>query len=205
MNRLATWTRCARFGREPDGTSAVEFALIVPLFLMLIFGIVDFSRALWAWNQAEKATQAGVRFAVVNNLVAGGLNFDGVPLAGGSGLPVPVAAVNNGNPIVCTSTSAGAVSCAPNGWGPVNTAAFNAIVARMQVFFAAIGPENVVIEYRHVGLGFAGNPYGPDIAPAVTVRLTGLAFNFLTPIVAGLVSIPMPAFAATLTGEDLSS
>ena len=74
----------------------------------------------------------------------------------------------------------------------------------MQIIYNKIQPENVVVEYTHVGLGFAGNPLGPDLHPAVTVRLVGMGFEFLTPGLAGLLPIiTMPDFAATMTGEDL--
>jgi Flp pilus assembly protein TadG len=47
--------------REDRGAAAVEFALVLPLLLLLIFGIVDFGRA---WNMQLALTQAareGVR------------------------------------------------------------------------------------------------------------------------------------------------
>jgi hypothetical protein len=185
------------------GISAVEFAMITPVFCLFIFGIIDFSRMLWEWNRAQEATQLGVRFAVVSPLVAGGLDFDGVPMAGGSGLPVPVSSVNSGDPIVCTSTGTGNASCTPNGYNPYNATAFTNIVNRMRNAHDGIQHSNVVIEYRHIGLGFAGNPYGPDIAPLVTIRLVNMQFIFVTPGLAGLATINMPGFAASLTAEDL--
>ena len=47
------------------GATAVEFALVMLLFLMMILGMVDFSRMLFAWNSATEATRAGARYAVV--------------------------------------------------------------------------------------------------------------------------------------------
>ena len=83
--------------------------------------------------------------------------------------------------------------------------AFGLIVARMQLIYDKIQPENVIVEYRHIGLGFAGNPLGPDLHPAVTITLVNMQFDFITPGFAGIFDIAMPAFTATMTGEDLSS
>jgi Flp pilus assembly protein TadG len=43
----------------------VEFALVVIVFLVIVFGVVEFGRALWTWNTIVQATRAGARFAVV--------------------------------------------------------------------------------------------------------------------------------------------
>lgn len=47
------------------GQTLVEFALVVLIFLVVLFGIVEFSRALWTYNTIVQATRAGARFAVV--------------------------------------------------------------------------------------------------------------------------------------------
>lgn len=53
--------------RRESGQSLVEFALVVPIFLLLLLGIVEFARA---WNIYEVLTDAareGARNAVVDN------------------------------------------------------------------------------------------------------------------------------------------
>ncbi|HSS65745.1 MAG TPA: hypothetical protein VLS27_15040, partial [Gammaproteobacteria bacterium] len=67
-----------------------------------------------------------------------------------------------------------------------------------------IEAANVVIEYRHVGLGIAGTPdsFGPEIQPTVTVWLRDMKFEFITPGLVGIVDISMPRFDATMTAED---
>jgi hypothetical protein len=47
------------------GATAVEFALVLMIFLMFLLGLVDFSRMLFTWNAATEATRAGARYAVV--------------------------------------------------------------------------------------------------------------------------------------------
>ena len=56
-----------------SGASAAEFAMVLPLLLLLIFGIIDGGRFLWAMNRAQKATQSGARFAAVTDMVPAGL------------------------------------------------------------------------------------------------------------------------------------
>jgi len=48
------------------GQSLVEFALIFPVLILLLFGIVDFGRAIYTYNTIGNAARDGVRVAVVN-------------------------------------------------------------------------------------------------------------------------------------------
>jgi hypothetical protein len=62
----------AKLARTESGQALVEFALVVPIFLLILFGIVEFARA---WNIYEVLTDAGregTRNAVVNNLMTEG-------------------------------------------------------------------------------------------------------------------------------------
>ena len=45
----------------------VEFALILPILLLLIFGIMEYSRLFYAWIIIENAARSGVRYAVTGN------------------------------------------------------------------------------------------------------------------------------------------
>lgn len=46
-----------------EGQSLVEFALVLPLFLLLILGVVDGGRAIFAYNQMAQVTRAVAREA----------------------------------------------------------------------------------------------------------------------------------------------
>jgi len=48
-----------------SGSVAVEFAMVLLVFLTFLLGITDFSRMLYTWNAATEATRAGARYAVV--------------------------------------------------------------------------------------------------------------------------------------------
>lgn len=51
--------------KRQSGATAVEFALVLIIFLTFLLGITDFSRMLFTWNAANEATRAGARYAVV--------------------------------------------------------------------------------------------------------------------------------------------
>jgi Flp pilus assembly protein TadG len=62
--------------RDERGAAAVEFALVLPVIILLLFGIIEFGRA---WNVKQVLTDAareGARVAAVNNgvLPAGDLD-----------------------------------------------------------------------------------------------------------------------------------
>ena len=57
--------------RDNRGTSAVEFALVSPLFFLIIFGIIDLGRAYWIISSMEYAVEAGGRYAMINSGATG--------------------------------------------------------------------------------------------------------------------------------------
>jgi Flp pilus assembly protein TadG len=52
--------------REAHGQSLVEFALILPLFLLILFGLIDLGRGVFAYNAIQNAAREGVRVAIVD-------------------------------------------------------------------------------------------------------------------------------------------
>ena len=62
--------RLGRFVRKPKGKgergqALVEFALIVPIFLLLVFAIVDFGMGFHAWITVTNAAREGARVGAV--------------------------------------------------------------------------------------------------------------------------------------------
>ena len=179
---------------EQSGSTLPEFALVLPLLMILLFGIIDAGRWMWTYNQAEKATQMGARMAVVTDYASSaiGNSFLGsCSPALTQGDVIPASCFST---ITCTSSSCSS--------GTLNTTAFNNVVTRMKYFLPQLTASNVVIEYRPSGLGYAGSPVLPDLSPLVTVRITGMQFRPLTTFDFG--NIGMPSFATTLSAEDLS-
>ncbi len=57
-------SRPRRRGRQL-GQSLVEFAVVVPIFLIVVFGVVDFSLGLKAWLTVTNASREGARVLVL--------------------------------------------------------------------------------------------------------------------------------------------
>lgn len=192
-----------KLARDQSGSTAAEFGLVLPLLLLLLFGIIDGGRWIWTYNQAEKATQMGARMAIVTNMIEPGVAASYVGVGGlTQGDVIPASAFGK---ITCTSTGC---SCTTNPCptlGTANTTAFNTVVTRMKYFLPSLKAANVTVEYSSSGLGYAGSPVLPDLSPMVTVKIgtpTALQFRPLT--ILAITSVNMPAFTTTLSAEDLS-
>jgi hypothetical protein len=48
------------------GQALVEFALAIPIVLLLMLGILDLGRAVFAYNSVANAARTGARVAIVN-------------------------------------------------------------------------------------------------------------------------------------------
>jgi Flp pilus assembly protein TadG len=195
--------------REERAATAAEFALVLPLLLIFLFGMLDVGRFMWEYNEAEKATQMGARYAIVTDPVLKGLDtsysfaVDG-GLTAGSAVPTTyftsASCTGTSSSASCTCVSTTGNFCAATS---ANSTAFTYIVNRMSEMYPAITASNVEVDYKNVGLGFAGDPNGSDVSPLVTVKVTGLTFQPLTTLLFG-ASFNMPVISASLTGEDLS-
>jgi Flp pilus assembly protein TadG len=51
--------------KKEEGTGLVEFALLAPLFVMLLFGLVEFGLAIYNQGVVTNASREGARFGVV--------------------------------------------------------------------------------------------------------------------------------------------
>lgn len=181
---------------DRGGASAAEFALVLPLLILLLFGIIDGGRFMWTINRAEKAAQMGARMAVVTDYVSSSINDNYVgrcatPLGAGDSIPAAcfsqITCSRTGNNATCTQ-------------GTADTAAFNRVLTRVQAFMPEVQASNVQIIYSPSGLGYAGDPNGPDVAPLVSVRLSGMTFS---PIVfLAFATVSLPEARASLTFED---
>lgn len=186
------------FVRDIRGAIAAEFALVLPIMLLFLFGIMDVGYYAWAINQGEKATQMGARWAVSTEMVATGLANYSFAVQGGipQGTPVPKTSFEK---VICTDS--GCTCEGPCAFGIASDPdAFDLVFERMHDFKTTIEPGDVQIEYSWSGLGYSGDPNGPDVAPIVTVRLTGMEHRPLFGHLTGPVALP--DFAYSLTAED---
>jgi Flp pilus assembly protein TadG len=138
------WRACAKGGRrvlrDSRGAAAVEFALILPVIVLLLFGIIEMGRA---WNVRQTLTDAvreGARVAVVNNEMNPGiLNTLVVNTVRGSVARAGLAAADP--PLTITLTGVGA--------GPET-------------------PAEVVLTYKYTPL--FGTWFFPDRSVPITTR-----------------------------------
>jgi len=73
-------SRLPRFFADRDedrGQSLVEFALLLPLMLLIITGLFDVARAVWEENTLAYAAREGTRFAIVHGSAGQGPLPDG--------------------------------------------------------------------------------------------------------------------------------
>jgi len=191
-----------QFRSDTRAASAVEFALILPLALLFLLGIIDVGRYMWQVNQLEKAAQMGVRLAVVTNLVEKGLQNEtyvgstacGTALAAGDPICREALGV-----VTCSSTSCEPCTVAPCPASDYDGDAYVNIRNRAKVFAPILEDANIRVIYSGSGLGFAGDPSTVSIAPIVTVRLQGVDFHSISLLG---TSFNLPTISRSQTLED---
>jgi Flp pilus assembly protein TadG len=65
LTDMANTTSIERRRTREAGVAVVEFALVAPLLLILVFGIIDLGRAYSTLNQLAASAREGARFAAV--------------------------------------------------------------------------------------------------------------------------------------------
>lgn len=210
MKPLTIW-------RDKTGAVFAEFAILLPIIVIVVCGSVDFLYAFYQWNAAAKAVEMGARIAAVSDPVAAGLNklTNQALLDGASpGEPMPSFTV-----ICSTATCSCSGLCGGLTNNTFDAAAMNRIVfgrgnlpcgaatayymSGMCDVLSSIRPSNVVIIYKQTGLGYAGRPGGP--LPTITVSLQHMQFQFFFLRSMLGLHIEMPSMATTITAEHLCS
>lgn len=208
IRRVAISPRIVRFLREDDGTTLVEFAIVLALFLFFVFALIDFGRLAFRFVVMDKAIQIATRIAVVRPPACPGLpDFN----LRGPSTTVPPHRFG-------TSCSVEAGLCANPGTVICTGSATNATAAEVWSVVAGAMPADATIanlSFRYdfdSDLGFLGGPY----VPVVTVEVQNLDFQFVHPL-AGLLAmtgssasgtwggtIPFPTMSTSMPGEDLN-
>lgn len=196
--------------RDENGSTMIEFGVVLSVFLLLFFGLIDFGRLGFHYVQAEKAMQVAARVAAVRPPVCAG-----VPETHTRGATAP----GTLPPDYGTSCRAGATVCVNPGTITCSGNAANPTANEVWTLIAGALPNNadvtnIQFSYSYDNnLGFLGGPY----VPVVTVELQNLNFQFLSPLGAlvgltGAVAdpglgadIPFPPMSVSLPAEDLNS
>ncbi|MBP9181817.1 MAG: pilus assembly protein [Fuscovulum sp.] len=193
---------------DESGATLVEFAIVVSLFLLILFGMVDFGRLAYHVVTTERATHAAARLAAVRPPACAGVPDTNLRDTAGTGTydygtscNAGGAICDNPGPVTCLGSAANAT--ASEVWAVVQT---------------TLPPEATISNIRFTysydpNLGFLGGPY----VPVVTVELEDVAFDFVTPlsalaVVAGVApgasaipgSLTLPSQSASTPGEDLA-
>ena len=65
MEMFLKLRRSVRLGRRQEGSAAVEFALVLPVLLMMLGGIIDMGNLYYIKSTASEAAEMGARLAAV--------------------------------------------------------------------------------------------------------------------------------------------
>lgn len=126
--------RMRRVAGANGGIAAVEFAIIVPVFAILLMGVIDLGQMLYTYYRLDQAVAAGSQYAALNG---GNVNSTGGPAlassiativenANGSGWANDSIVVNNGPSETVTNgaaTSGGTASNADSCYCPTGSGA----------------------------------------------------------------------------------
>jgi Flp pilus assembly protein TadG len=58
--------RTSRFGLNRRGVTAIEYALLLPVLLLFILGIIDVGRLMWTYTTLSRAVDAAARCGAIN-------------------------------------------------------------------------------------------------------------------------------------------
>lgn len=213
-------TALRSFLQSRSGAAAAEFALVLPVALLLFFGIIDAGRYVWTINELEKAVQMGTRYAVATKVVPDGLrdmDFTGIACPTGSlaaGDTIckdalgSISCTKSGSTVTCACTESGlgGGTCPEEETG--DATAFDNIVSRMRVVAPSIGSGDVTIKYSGSGVGYAGDPTVDDdgdalsdVSPIVTVEIDSLSMRAML-LFGGPVRLPGFSYSQTLEDGD---
>jgi Flp pilus assembly protein TadG len=232
MIRARVISSLRRFQKSEAGASLIEYAIVISLFLLVFFAILDFGRLGFNWVMTEKAMQRAVRIAVTREPVC-----DNVPETHRRGTDDSVAygalcregpgicefagrqqCVLSATPIDCNTATA---STAAEIWCIINP-----------ILPSNATPRNIRVSYSYdPNLGFLGGPYTPMVEVAVVTEdvvddiqdSAELRFDFITPLPGlaalfgggaprnfedagedGLADIPFPDLSVSMPAEDLA-
>jgi Flp pilus assembly pilin Flp len=145
--------------RDERGVALVEFALVLPLVLVLLLGMIDVGKAVNYWNDETHLANEAARYAAVDNSPT--KNPDGTPTAQSLSAAIlgqaDTTELKNGG---TTSIPSGQTICIwfPNKHSPVQASDY-----------AAGQPVQVVVTTRYFWLGYL---VGKGLLPSSTLRAT---------------------------------
>lgn len=165
------------------GAALLEAALVLPVLLILVFGLADISLYFWNQNLAIKAVQVGVRRAVVSDSVAVGPGLDpaesthywdglkpgarcSTEAAGGASCPSFTVTCDLEQGCRCSGDA-----CAFR----LDAGRLAQIAQSMQAIMPDLRPADIEISYATNGAGYVARPV--PVPVDVTVSLLGMHYK----------------------------
>jgi Flp pilus assembly protein TadG len=164
--------------RSQNGASMVEMALVIAIFLSLVFAIFEFALAVFYASRLSEATREGARFAVVHNT-----------------------SIENIQEMSCSEIEAlGFQQCSADVCGDI-IESMNKLV-NIEPSNIYIRYQCATTGFT----GQAGFPSADKEIYSITVKLQGVQYPLIMPGILGLSpTITMPSFETTRLSEDLWS
>ena len=106
-------SRAHTFQRSSAGQSIAEFALVVPILLLLVFGIVEFGLIVKSWQVVTDAAREGARVAVVGTTP--GVTADSTAAAAAISGALNRGGLTQGTPTISITANGGAWTDAARG------------------------------------------------------------------------------------------
>ncbi len=162
--------------RKQKGATMIEMALTLPLMILIILGIVEFSLLIFTWTKGVEATREGVRYASVST-----------PTVDLSGLDC-----SDGSTSTNIEADCGSDDCTD-------------LILEMQKIMPEVSGDNVHVIYECSRTGNPDRPISMR-TPEIRISIQDLTYDFIFPQIIGLgLNITMPEFTSTHTAEDLNT
>ena len=102
--------------QHQQGQSMIEFALVLPLMVLIIAGIFDLGRAFYSSITITNAAREGARYGTLNPKLTQGICEAAVIEAQGSGIPLNYnnITVSCSSTVTCLSTGTPVIACNEN-------------------------------------------------------------------------------------------
>jgi len=166
-----TISKFSKVLKNDCGAVLVEVSLLLPLLLLLTFGIVEGGYIFYQANGTQKATQLGARFAATRPMIATGFTSgtnDCMSSAAQEDIGTNCATVPPANLQSVTCSKTMLTGC--------DDAKLTVILNKMKSVYPFIEDNDLFITYEGTGLGFVGR--GKPV-PAITVELRGVEYDYI--------------------------
>jgi Flp pilus assembly protein TadG len=192
---------------DEEGATLVEFAIVISLFLLIFFALIDFGRLAYHIVTGERAMHAAARLGAVRPPACPGVP-EFLSLSSSALSSTDYGTSCNAGGSICQDP--GPVTCVGDLSNPTAAEVWDTV---RSVLPPGSDVSNLRFRYTYdARLGFLGGPY----VPVVTVEMEDVTFEFVTPL-AGLAAVAgatgnsgldstvtMPSMSVSLPGEDLA-